>query len=82
MTATAPCLPFEMPRSAMRLGKLAASRLLFLFTRHPCSMYELNAKLLALPLAILDLNGSYETDFNESEARQWPSPNVLGVAKR
>lgn len=32
----------------------------------------------------LDLNGSYETGFNEneSEQRQWPIPNVLGVARK
>jgi uncharacterized protein YigE (DUF2233 family) len=32
----------------------------------------------------LDLNGSYETSFNENddEAKQWPIPNVLGVARR
>jgi hypothetical protein len=32
----------------------------------------------------LDLNGSYETDFNENddERRQWPIPNVLGVQRR
>jgi hypothetical protein len=81
-------------------------RLLFIFTRHAYSMHELNARLLALPLAIsnamhveggpeaslsihasgvdLDLNGSYETDFheNDSEAKQWPIPNVLGVPKQ
>jgi hypothetical protein len=30
----------------------------------------------------LDLNGSYETGFNENEGEksQWPIPNVLGVA--
>jgi hypothetical protein len=78
-------------------------RVLFIFTRQPYSMHELNAKLLALPLGIsnamhveggpeaslsihaggvhLDLNGSYETGFNEDdgEAQQWPIPNVLGV---
>ena len=29
----------------------------------------------------IDLNGSYETGFNENddERRQWPIPNVLGV---
>ena len=32
----------------------------------------------------LDLNGSYETGFNENdgERSQWPIPNVLGVAKK
>jgi hypothetical protein len=81
-------------------------RVLFIFTRQPYSMAELNAKLLALPLAItaamhveggpeaslsihaggvdLDLNGSYETGFNENDAEnaQWPIPNVLGVATK
>jgi hypothetical protein len=80
-------------------------RVLFLFTRRPYSMLELNDKLLALPLGItaamhveggpeaslsihaggvdVDLNGSYETGFNENddEATQWPIPNVLGVAR-
>jgi hypothetical protein len=81
-------------------------RILFIFTRHPFSMAELNARLLALPLAIanamhveggpeaslsihaggvdLDLNGSYETGFNENdgEKAQWPIPNVIGVARK
>jgi hypothetical protein len=80
-------------------------RVLFIFTRRPYSMQELNAKLLALPLGIthamhveggpeaslsihaggldLDLNGSYETGFNENdgEPSQWPIPNVLGIAR-
>jgi uncharacterized protein YigE (DUF2233 family) len=32
----------------------------------------------------LDLNGSYETSFNENddEPQQWPIPNVLGVARK
>ena len=32
----------------------------------------------------LDLDGSYETSFNENddEAKQWPIPNVLGVAHK
>jgi hypothetical protein len=32
----------------------------------------------------LDLNGSYETTFNENdeEQQQWPIPNVLGVARK
>jgi hypothetical protein len=83
-----------------------AGHLLFIFTRRPYAMAELNARLLGLPLGIthamhveggpeaslsihaggvdLDLNGSYETGFNESdgEPSQWPIPNVLGVAKQ
>ena len=79
-------------------------RLLFLFSRAPYSMRDLNAKLLGLPLDViaamhleggpeaslsihapgidLDLAGSYETGFlpNDSNDRQWPIPNVLGVA--
>lgn len=79
-------------------------RILFIFSRYPYSMKELNDKLLSLPLGItaamhveggpeaslsihaggvdLDLNGSYETGFveNDEESRQWPIPNVLGVA--
>jgi uncharacterized protein YigE (DUF2233 family) len=80
-------------------------RILFLFSRTPYTMYDFNAKLLALPLGItnamhveggpeaslsihgggidLDLNGSYESGFNENEGeqQQWPIPNVLGVAR-
>jgi phosphodiester glycosidase len=78
-------------------------RLLFLFSRAPYSMRELNAMLLRLPLDViaamhleggpeaslsihaaginLDLAGSYETGFlpDDSNDRQWPIPNVLGV---
>jgi hypothetical protein len=78
-------------------------RVLFIFSRYPYSMKELNDILLSLPLGItaamhveggpeaslsihaggvdLDLNGSYETGFNENDAeqRQWPIPNVLGA---
>lgn len=81
-------------------------RILFIFSRHPCSMADLNQKLLSLPLGIatamhveggpeaslsihaggvdLDLNGSFETGFNENEAevRQWPIPNVLATRRR
>ena len=81
-------------------------RILFIFSRRPYSMAELNQKLLALPLGIatamhveggpeaslsihaggidLDLNGSFETGFNEDEAqvRQWPIPNVLATRRR
>jgi hypothetical protein len=82
------------------------NRVLFIFSRYPHSMKELNDILLSLPLGIttamhveggpeaslsihtggvdLDLNGSYESDFNENdgEHRQWPIPNVLGVQRR
>ncbi len=78
-------------------------RVLFIFSRYPRAMKELNDLLLSLPLDIdgamhveggpeaslsihagkvnLDLNGSYETGFveNDSEHKQWPIPNVLGV---
>jgi hypothetical protein len=81
-------------------------RILFIFTRQPYAMNDLNDKLLALPLGInaamhveggpeaslsihaggvdLDLNGSYETGFNENdgETAQWPIPNVLAVPRR
>jgi hypothetical protein len=83
-----------------------AGRILFIFTRQPHAMNELNDQLLALPLDIvaamhveggpeaslsihaggvdLDLNGSYETGFNENdgEKAQWPIPNLLAVARR
>jgi Phosphodiester glycosidase len=81
-------------------------RILFVFSRHPDSMADLNQKLLALPLGIaaamhveggpeaslsihaggidLDLNGSFETGFNENQTqvRQWPIPNVLATPRR
>jgi hypothetical protein len=83
-----------------------AGRILFIFSRRPYAMQELNDALLALPLGItsamhveggpeaslsihaggvdLDLNGSYETGFNENddEASQWPIPNLLAVERR
>jgi hypothetical protein len=82
-----------------------AGRVLFIFSRRPHSMPELNALLLDLPLGItaamhveggpeaslsihaggvdVDLNGSYETSFNENDGErfQWPIPNVLGVRR-
>jgi len=82
-----------------------AGRVLFIFSRRPYAMRELNDRLLALPLGItaamhveggpeaslsihaggvdLDLNGSYETGFNENddEISQWPIPNVFAVAR-
>ncbi len=83
-----------------------AGRILFIFSRRPYTMQDLNDRLLALPLDIttamhveggpeaslsihaggvdLDLNGSYETGFNENdgEKAQWPIPNLLAVARR
>ena len=83
-----------------------AGRILFIFTRQPWAMNELNDKLLALPLGItaamhveggpeaslsihaggvdLDLNGSYETGFNENdgETAQWPIPNLIAVPRK
>lgn len=80
------------------------NRLLFLFTRAPWSMRELNQLLLQLPLDVagamhleggpeaslsihsggvnLDLAGSYESGFwpDDSNTKQWPIPNVLGVS--
>ena len=90
--------------AAVALDK--GSHVLFVFSRYPYSMKELNDILLSLPLGItaamhveggpeaslsihaggvdLDLNGSYETGFNESDSEhgQWPIPNVLGVRRR
>jgi hypothetical protein len=81
-------------------------RILFIFSRPPHAMADLNGKLLSLPLGIstamhveggpeaslsihaggvdLDLNGSFETGFNENdgEVRQWPIPNVLATPRR
>ena len=83
-----------------------AGRILFIFSRRPHAMQELNDTLLALPLGItsamhveggpeaslsihaggvdLDLNGSFETGFNENddENGQWPIPNLLAVTRR
>jgi hypothetical protein len=83
-----------------------AGHILFIFSRRPYTMQELNDKLLALPLGItaamhveggpeaslsihaggvdLDLNGSYETGFNENDAEkaQWPIPNLIAVPRR
>jgi hypothetical protein len=83
-----------------------AGRILFIFSRRPYTMQELNDRLLALPLGItaamhveggpeaslsihaggvdLDLNGSYETGFNENddEKAQWPIPNLLAVPRK
>jgi hypothetical protein len=98
-------------RQARRWSEAAVAadntgRILFIFTRHPYAMDELNATLLALPLGItaamhveggpeaslsihaggvdLDLNGSYETGFNENdgEKAQWPIPNLLAVPRK
>jgi hypothetical protein len=89
--------------SEAAVGVDKQGRVLFIFSRYPHTMKELNDILLALPLNLdgamhveggpeaslsihaggvnVDLNGSYETGFveNDSEARQWPIPNVLGV---
>ena len=83
-----------------------SGRILFIFSRRPYAMQELNDKLLALPLGItaamhveggpeaslsihaggvdLDLNGSFETGFNENddERAQWPIPNLLAVPRK
>jgi hypothetical protein len=83
-----------------------SGHILFIFSRRPYAMQELNEKLLALPLGItaamhveggpeaslsihtggvdLDLNGSYETGFNENdgETAQWPIPNLIAVPRR
>jgi hypothetical protein len=83
-----------------------AGRILFIFSRRPYTMQELNDRLLALPLGItaamhveggpeaslsihaggvdLDLNGSYETGFNENddEKAQWPIPNLFAVPRK
>jgi len=80
--------------------------ILFIFSRRPYPMRELNDKLLGLPLGItaamhveggpeaslsihaggvdLDLNGSYETGFNENdgETAQWPIPNLIAVPRK
>jgi hypothetical protein len=97
--------PSDRRWSEAALAIDSAKRLLFLFSRKPYTMHELNDLLLHLPLDItqamhleggpeaslsihaggvdLDLCGSYETGFeeNDANAKQWPIPNVLGVAR-
>jgi len=96
--------PSDKRWSEAALAVDSQGRLLFLFSRSPYAMRELNAMLLSLPLDVvaamhleggpeaslsihapgiaLDLAGSYETGFfpEDSNDRQWPIPNVLGVA--
>jgi hypothetical protein len=92
--------------SEAALGEDASGRVLFLFSRTPFSMHDLNQELLSAGIGIvaaqhleggpeaqlylqvgelkLEMFGSYETSFveNDSNAKPWPIPNVLGVRPR
>lgn len=89
--------------SEAALAEDESGRVLFIFSRTPFSMHDLNQELLAAGIGIvaaqhleggpeaqlyihvgafrLEQFGSYETSFeeNDSNAKPWPIPNVLGV---
>jgi Phosphodiester glycosidase len=92
--------------SEAALGEDSSGRVLFLFSRYPFSMHDLNQELLSAGIGLvaaqhleggpeaqlylrlgekqMELFGSYETSFveNDSNAKPWPIPNVLGVRPR
>jgi len=92
--------------SEAALGEDTSGRVLFLFSRTPFSMHDLNQELLSAGIGLvaaqhleggpeaqlyvhngelkLEMFGSYETSFveNDSNAKPWPIPNVLGVRPR
>ena len=92
--------------SEAALGEDSSGRVLFLFSRAPLSMHDLNQQLLSAGIGLvaaqhleggpeaqlylrvgemqLESFGSYETSFkeNDSNAKPWPIPNVLGVRPR
>jgi hypothetical protein len=92
--------------SEAALGEDSSGRVLFLFSRAPFSMHDLNQQLLSAGIGLvaaqhleggpeaqlylrvgemqLESFGSYETSFqeNDSNAKPWPIPNVLGVRPR
>jgi hypothetical protein len=92
--------------SEAALGEDSSGRVLFLFSRYPFSMHDLNQELLSAGIGLvaaqhleggpeaqlyfhvgekqLELFGSYETSFmpDDSNAKPWPIPNVLGVRPR
>jgi len=92
--------------SEAALGEDSSGRVLFLFSRAPFSMHDLNQQLLSAGIGLvaaqhleggpeaqlyvrvgemqLESFGSYETFFqeNDSNAKPWPIPNVLGVRPR
>jgi hypothetical protein len=92
--------------SEAALGEDSSGRVLFLFSRTPFSMHDLNQQLLSAGIGLvaaqhleggpeaqlylrvgelqLESFGSYETSFreNDSNAKPWPIPNVLGVRPR
>jgi len=92
--------------SEAALGEDESGRALFIFSRTPFSMHDLNEELLAAGIGLvaaqhleggpeaqlyihagkfeLEQFGSYEASFveNDSNARPWPIPNVLGVRPR
>jgi hypothetical protein len=92
--------------SEAALGEDNAGRVLFIFSRAPFSMHDLNQKLLESGIGLvaaqhleggpeaqlyvhagkfeLEMFGSYETSFleNDTNAKPWPVPNVIGVRPR
>jgi hypothetical protein len=92
--------------SEAALGEDSSGRVLFLFSRTPFSMHDLNQQLLSAGIGLvaaqhleggpeaqlylrvgemqMESFGSYETSFqeNDSNAKPWPIPNVLGVRPR
>jgi len=92
--------------SEAALGEDSSGRVLFLFSRYPFSMHDLNQELLSAGIGLVaaqhleggpeaqlylrigekqtELFGSYESSFveDDSNAKPWPIPNVLGVRPR
>src|SRR5215467_8643512 len=86
--------PGNRQYSAAVLGEDEKGRILFIFTRSPFSLYDLNQELLAggpeaqlyVHTAETDLEmfGSYETAFleNDGNSAAWPIPNVFAIRPR
>jgi phosphodiester glycosidase len=96
----------EKKWSEAALGEDDTGRILFIFSRSPFSMHDLNQELLSAGIGVVaaqhleggpeaqlyihvgkmerEMFGSYETSFeeNDSNARPWPVPNVLGIRPR
>jgi exopolysaccharide biosynthesis protein len=92
--------------SEAALGEDKEGRVLFIFTRSPYTMYDLNRELIAMGIGLLaaqhleggpeaqiyihvgneelEMFGSYETSFRESDnnTSPWPIPNILGIKRR
>jgi hypothetical protein len=96
----------ERKWSESAIGEDEKGRILFIFSRSPFSMHDLNMKLLEAGIGIvaaqhleggpeaqlyvksgsfeIDINGSYETSYNEDNGNvnSWPIPNILGIRPR